>query len=660
MLHVCCINNGNYLGRGVEYTNILHDMVRRNLPEGFPGDFTVFTDDTSQAYDPGIIVRELPERLPGWWAKLGLFKPRVFPAWDRVLFLDLDTLITGPLDAIAAYDGDFATLRDVYRPDGLQSSVMAWRADGPANRIWFDYEDAGRPKPAGGDQAWIERAYPEADILQEQFPGLFESYKASRGAVPAKASVVVFHGQPRPHEVGGWAAEVWKVGGMSRAELTAVCNTADAQLAANVKHACALDLPWFDFEEGAAHEDHCVIVGGGPSLLATVSEIRWRQSIGQTVWALNNAARFLERHGIDVDCQVILDARPDNAAFVSDAAGEYLLASQCHPDVFRAAYPDVTIVWHPHTEIVEQAVKDVTDKPVHLIGGGTTVGTLAMSLAFLMGFRKIHLYGFDSCYHGPEHHAYPQPLNANERLVDVMWNDRKYVCAPWMAGQADEFLNLWQFMTSQGTVITAHGEGLIPDMCKALLQNPPVTPAEQRAIEVVKRVASVPSPVVAEIGVFAGDMSAALLNAKPDLKLIMVDSWEGGGKAYADPAGDFHARLSDAAQQAYFEKASARTRFARGRATICRMRSDTAARVLDAPVDLAFIDADHSYEGCARDIAAWWPRVKPGGWLGFHDYQNGDFPEWGVTRAVDEFAAAHGLALETGLNFTAFIQKPER
>ena len=52
-----------------------------------------------------------------------------------------------------------------------------------------------------------------------------------------------------------------------------------------------------------------------------------------------------------------------------------------------------------------------TDKPVHLIGGGTTVGLLAMSLAFLRGFRKIHLYGFDSCYRGDEHHAYAQNLN---------------------------------------------------------------------------------------------------------------------------------------------------------------------------------------------------------------------------------------------------------
>jgi hypothetical protein len=36
----------------------------------------------------------------------------------------------------------------------------------------------------------------------------------------------------------------------------------------------------------------------------------------------------------------------------------------------------------------------------------------------------------------------------------------------------------------------------------------------------------------------------------------------------------------------------------------------------------------------ARDIAAWLPKVKPGGWLMGHDY--GNKPDGGVKRAVDE------------------------
>ena len=66
MLQVITVNASNYLGRGVEYTNILYDMVRRNLPEGFEGNFTVFTD-TDGEYDDGIIIRPLPyPNIDGW------------------------------------------------------------------------------------------------------------------------------------------------------------------------------------------------------------------------------------------------------------------------------------------------------------------------------------------------------------------------------------------------------------------------------------------------------------------------------------------------------------------------------------------------------------------------------------------------------------------
>ena len=48
------------------------------------------------------------------------------------------------------------------------------------------------------------------------------------------------------------------------------------------------------------------------------------------------------------------------------------------------------------------------------------------------------------------------------------------------------------------------------------------------------------------------------------------------------------------------------------------------------PVDMVFIDANHSYDSCLADIHGWRPHVKPGGILCGHDF--GPFP--GVERAV--------------------------
>lgn len=48
-------------------------------------------------------------------------------------------------------------------------------------------------------------------------------------------------------------------------------------------------------------------------------------------------------------------------------------------------------------------------------------------------------------------------------------------------------------------------------------------------------------------------------------------------------------------------------------------------------VDLIFIDADHSYQGCSKDILAYKNKINPGGILSGHDI---DYP--GVNRAVKE------------------------
>jgi SAM-dependent methyltransferase len=61
--------------------------------------------------------------------------------------------------------------------------------------------------------------------------------------------------------------------------------------------------------------------------------------------------------------------------------------------------------------------------------------------------------------------------------------------------------------------------------------------------------------------------------------------------------------------------------------------TDAAALVADGWADFVFIDAGHSYEAVKADIAAWEPKVRPGGWLGGHDHHP-RFP--GVIRAVGE------------------------
>ena len=77
--------------------------------------------------------------------------------------------------------------------------------------------------------------------------------------------------------------------------------------------------------------------------------------------------------------------------------------------------------------------------------------------------------------------------------------------------------------------------------------------------------------------------------------------------------------------------------------TILRSTSEDAAREWQEPIDLLFIDGDHSYEGVKRDWELFAPHVKPFGIVVFHDtgwelphYRTEARADMGVPRFVDE------------------------
>jgi uncharacterized Rossmann fold enzyme len=632
VLNVCCINVGNYLGRGAEYVNKLYDGVVRNLQAGFPGQFVCFTDDAT-GLDPGIKVREVPAGLSGWWAKLWLFSKDAFPEGDRVLYFDLDTVITGPLDNVAMCRSDFAMLRDVYNPTHRGSGVMAWEA-GWYPFIWQRWLEAGKPEVEGGDQAWIEAQVPDADILQDLYPGRLRSYKVDcRHGIPKNTSVVFFHGLPRPHEVReGWVPEVWKVGGGSGTEFIVQSNVDDQTLHEHVRSALKVSRKWL---QGGTDTRTAVIVGGGPSLAEHLFYIHGMQMAGAVVYATNGAYGYLKEHGIQADAHVMLDARFENLNFIPDNSCLKYYASQCHPAVLKAAGDDL-ICWHAAMTCYQSLIE--REHPGHIsLGGGTTVGMKALSLAYLLGHRHLRLFGFDSCYR-ESHHAYPQSLNDSERVLDVTVGGEKFRCAPWMITQSEEFKEIAPVLVSCGCVIRVYGEGLIPHL--ASLMKP--RDVDERWIKLSTWLEGMKSPRGAEIGVFAGELSCRLLQ-NPDLTLYMVDSWKQG-----DGGDDFHANLSQLQQDYYLGATKAATAFAGDRARILIRDSVEAAREMeDGSLDFVFIDANHTYEACKADVLAWLPKVKPTGFISGHDYENPGYPTWGVKRAVEEVLGQ----VEVGANY---------
>lgn len=238
-------------------------------------------------------------------------------------------------------------------------------------------------------------------------------------------------------------------------------NVEDDAFYSNIKSAIARDLPWLMMKE--PHDGHAVIVGGGPSLQNTFNEIRWRKELGQHVFSLNNTGRWLREKRIEPDAQILLDARPSNARFVLQGPKSYL-ASQCAPETFDAA--DNITLWHPHVEGIQEFIGD---RETALIGGGTTVGLQAMSIVYALGYRLIHLHGFDSCYRGDEHHAYEQSENDFDQPVQVDCAGQSFWCAKWMVHQADNFVTSARQLADLDCTITVAGDGLIPTLAREMM-----------------------------------------------------------------------------------------------------------------------------------------------------------------------------------------------
>lgn len=134
-----------------------------------------------------------------------------------------------------------------------------------------------------------------------------------------------------------------------------------------------------------------------------------------------------------------------------------------------------------------------------------------------------------------------------------------------------------------------------------------------------------------EVGCREGRTTGFLLENLPDLSITAIDPWAPIANADEDYSGWDFAKI----EREFWENVGEH----KDRVEMIRKTSLEWAAVEqiglgkmgDAPYDIVFIDAGHDYENALADIKAWWPLVRPGGYLCGHDYQH-KFP--GVMRAV--------------------------
>lgn len=179
------------------------------------------------------------------------------------------------------------------------------------------------------------------------------------------------------------------------------------------------------------------IACAGPSLRETADELRGKKH----VWALNGAHDYLIQRGI-VPSHGIAQApehqilwtfkniRPDIV---------YAFASCTHPDLIARAIAEgaKVVLWHAHVPNewgVEYGDRD-------LVFGGATIGLRSLDLAYMVGFREVHLLGFDCCL-SPDLRIGPDlPIYEDRRKDIVLYESfgRFFAALPSHARQVEDY-----------------------------------------------------------------------------------------------------------------------------------------------------------------------------------------------------------------------------
>lgn len=192
-MKIICVNTGSKY-RQHPYTMNLYRSLARNTVRDDWG-FECITES----------------EFPGWWGKIPLFAPD-----ERVIYIDLDMVITGNMDFIFRYQGPFCIRRNPWPGKAWCDSSIMSIAPGFGAHIKERFLKSPDKIMAEwrSDQELIAAMVKEADTWQDFAPGKTKSFKADKlWDGPDGASIVSFHGLPKPHEVVDsipWVKEHWQ------------------------------------------------------------------------------------------------------------------------------------------------------------------------------------------------------------------------------------------------------------------------------------------------------------------------------------------------------------------------------------------------------------------------------------------------------------------
>jgi hypothetical protein len=237
--HILCMKWGTKYGP--EYVNRLYAMVRRHLSGDFR--FICLTDD-AQGIHPDVSCLpipplDLPAGIPErGWTKLVTFSADLHGLRGTALFLDLDVVVVGSLDAFFEQPGEFLIIHDYKRPWRVTGNSSVYRFELGAHPDVLEHfrrNFAEVRTTFRNEQAYLSDFIHRKGMLAYWPKAWCPSFKYHcipswpgnywrEPLVPSDARIVIFHGECNPPDAlagrrnralrfirpADWVAEHWR------------------------------------------------------------------------------------------------------------------------------------------------------------------------------------------------------------------------------------------------------------------------------------------------------------------------------------------------------------------------------------------------------------------------------------------------------------------
>lgn len=216
-----------------------------------------------------------------------------------------------------------------------------------------------------------------------------------------------------------------------------------------------------------------VVVGGGPSVDGQIERIRAEVEAGAKLMVIERMYPWCTTHGFKADFVVSLDASEGIEAGFTHLQDDtiHLMVATNNPKVFPLLNGHKKYIWsgaagsHPEAVPIWQK-NGYTRVTIVNTGGSVTLGS--MFLALVLGFRDVHLFGFD-CMVPDREHTYATGIageSVNRSYATFEVEGQSLLSCNSFLSFAQQFFSMVEVAERWGMLnsITVYGESLVNAM----------------------------------------------------------------------------------------------------------------------------------------------------------------------------------------------------